>query len=77
MKYEVIRIKDGQYEDDPEYETNNYHAAMDYCQKTMKQERNWAYSEMHKDEALVIMKVSEKNGYFELDPKKVYEAEDF
>ena len=76
MKYEVIRIKKGQYEDDPEYETNNYHDAMDFCQRKMKQE-NWIYSGMHKDEALVIMKVTEKNGYFELDPRKVYEAEDF
>lgn len=71
MKYEVIRIKNGQYEDNPEYETNNYHAAMDYCQKTMEQER------MHKSEAIVIMKVTKKNGYDELDPRKVYEAEDF
>ncbi len=77
MKYEVIRIKKGQYEDDPEYQTNNYHDAMDFCQKTMKQERKWIYSEMHKDEALVIMKVTKKNGYFELDPRKVYEAKDF
>lgn len=77
MKYEVIRIKKGQYEDDPEYETNNYHAAINYCQKTMKQERNWIYSKKHKDEALVIMKVTEKNGYCELNPKKVYETEDF
>lgn len=77
MKYEVIRIKKGQYKDSPEYETNNYHDAMNYCQKTMNQERNWIYSETHKNEALVIMKVTKKNGYDELDPKKVYEAEDF
>lgn len=77
MKYEVIRIKDGQYEDNPEFETNNYHAAMDYCKKTVQQERNWIYSDLHEDEVLTIFKVNEKNGYEELDPKKTYDLKDF